>query len=44
MSKAISLSHSLFAEARQYQRDVANSAIVVACGTALILAGQPFPL
>lgn len=44
MSKAITLSHDLFAEARQYHRDIASSAIVVACGAALILAGQPLPL
>jgi hypothetical protein len=44
MSKAIARSRDLFAETRQFQLEAAQSVIVLACGAALILAGQALPL
>ncbi len=44
MEKAIALSRSTYAAARARQFDTAGSVIVLACGAALILAGQPLPL
>lgn len=44
MIKAKALSRNLYAEARQHQLNIAQSVIVLACGAALILAGQPLPL
>ena len=43
MSKAITLTRAACEAAQQRQIDIARGAIVLACGAALILAGQPFP-
>ena len=43
MSKALTLSARMISEARARQAEVLSSAIVLACGVALILAGQPLP-
>nr|WP_298931992.1 hypothetical protein [uncultured Erythrobacter sp.] len=44
MAKAIALSKTAFETARARQIDIVRSAIVLGCGAALILAGQPLPL
>ncbi|MEM7779604.1 MAG: hypothetical protein AAF697_04320 [Pseudomonadota bacterium] len=44
MSRALALSARAYHEARQRQADILSSVIVLACGAALILAGQPLPL
>jgi len=44
MSKAAAISRDFLAEARTYYQSIASSAIVLASGAALILAGQPLPL
>lgn len=44
MSKAIAITRAAYEAAQQRQIDIARSAIVLACGAALILAGQPLPL
>ena len=43
MAKAIALSKTAYEAARERQLDVVRSAIVLGCGAALILAGQPLP-
>ncbi|MGB3712245.1 MAG: hypothetical protein WA985_11200 [Erythrobacter sp.] len=43
MSRAIALSRGAFIEARDRQFDILRSAIVLASGAALILAGSPLP-
>ncbi|WP_407875563.1 hypothetical protein [Qipengyuania nanhaisediminis] len=44
MSTAIALSRNTFHAVRIRQVEIARSAIVLGCGAALILAGQPLPL
>lgn len=44
MSKAIALSRSAYQTASQRRADALSSVIVLGCGAALILAGQPLPL
>jgi hypothetical protein len=44
MNRAISLSRSAITAVRQRRADLASSVIVLACGAALIFAGQPLPL
>ncbi|MEP3422430.1 MAG: hypothetical protein ABJN35_11890 [Erythrobacter sp.] len=43
MIKATTMTRDWIAEVRQYNRDIANSAIVLSSAAALILAGQPLP-
>lgn len=43
MSKAIAITRTTILEAQQRRIEIARSAIVLACGAALILAGQPLP-
>lgn len=43
MSKAIALTYAVRAASVERSRDIARSAIVVACSAALILAGQAIP-
>ncbi|MEM9500628.1 MAG: hypothetical protein AAF941_02160 [Pseudomonadota bacterium] len=44
MRKAIAITRAACEAAQQRKIDIARSAIVLACGAALILAGQPLPL
>ena len=44
MAKALTLSKSAIEAARTRQLDILRGAIVLGCGAALILAGQPLPL
>ncbi|MFL0355037.1 hypothetical protein ACI5KX_01045 [Erythrobacter sp. GH1-10] len=44
MTKAIALSRTAVETARAWQLEILRSAIVLGCGAALILAGQPLPL
>ncbi|MEM7666818.1 MAG: hypothetical protein AAF250_13255 [Pseudomonadota bacterium] len=44
MSKAIATTRAAYEAARQSRIDIARGVIVLACGAALILAGQPLPL
>ncbi len=44
MSKAAAISREFLAETRAYRQSIASSAIVLASGAALIMAGQPLPL
>lgn len=43
MSQALSFARNAMIRMPLRQRDVASSAIVLACAAALILAGQPLP-
>lgn len=43
MSKAIALSRTAYETARARQIDIVRSVVVLGCGAALILAGQPLP-
>ena len=44
MTKAAAISRSALEQARLRQLEIVRSAIVIGCGAALILAGQPLPL
>jgi len=44
MSRAISLSRNAIFAMQQRRADLAGRVIVLGCGAALILAGQPLPL
>ncbi len=44
MTKALALSKSALNAARMRRLEIARGVIVLGCGAALILAGQPLPL
>jgi hypothetical protein len=43
MRKAIAITRTAYKTAQQRLADIASGVIVIGCGVALILAGQPLP-